>query len=718
MKNLKNLGSLLIFIILCQEICSTATFIDEHRSLLGRNKKESSYHDNAYNDEGKKTVSTGTEVGYHKENDKRAFTIFAIASKIIVGSMMTASLTTEIVATVTNCEGIAGFEDLKTKSATYEAKLTELQSISDNINAEYNKVEQLAEYLNATTLKLETIWTRMEGINNETGKIVSAIDSDVYAEVDEITVALVDAMIANNETVDSFEDVSFNYDTVFDNIQDDLWRVHGFVTMPLSTFATWALQRWWKNKFTTTQSTSVANAATTTKVTKFPVTQAMWIKNLGWVKSILAWRASNPVSFSRMVKVASGLYSLAMVGVEIWNIVKTVQGCEDLRDDISGYIEDIDLAITEANVLLIETNELYDNYTTFYSAVKEQMYTDEFTEFLTSVIEYADSSANQSAALAVHKTTIQYFIDNIQDADWDEVLILQEDLDNGLQQIGVDLLCYESKFNLLNYVTGECQAGSSYSLEELYQNKQEEMKELCIYSDYVTEADIVGIAEVSLTEGSYSTVCSINHLDTYSLICDKKTSGLTLAEIATALGYTEEAITDIHDKCEAGDITDAIKDEICQHKLLYKSHDEVVLLYSTYATAQITTAFHECAYPELNEAVQSSICTMKGQNEPVSKIQSEYPLYDPTEIETYFDSCPSISESIGQLICFCKTYPMFASFLATLKAEHGEEAVTEYYNNSCDSKDTNVKHTSKSRREILGEAIRILAAAKLKRQTQ
>lgn len=130
----------------------------------------------------------------------------------------------------------------------------------------------------------------------------------------------------------------------------------------------------------------------------------------------------------------------------------------------------------------------------FYSAVKEQMYTDEFTEFLTSVIEYADSSANQSATLEVHKTTIQYFIDNIQAADWDEVLTLQEDLDNALQQIGVDLLCYESKFNLLNYVLDECKAGSSYSLEELYQNKEEEMKELCIYSDYVTEADIVGKA--------------------------------------------------------------------------------------------------------------------------------------------------------------------------------------------------------------------------------
>jgi len=717
MKNLKNLGSLLIFIILCQEIYSTATFIDEHRSLLGRNKKESSYNDNAYNDEGKKTVSTGTEVGYHKGNEKR-FTAFAIASKLIVGSMMTASLTTEIVATVTNCEGIVGFEDLKTKSATYEAKLTELQSISDNINAGYNKVEQLAEYLNATTLKLETIWTRMEGINNETGKIVSAIDSDVYAKVDEITVALIDAMVANNETVDSFEDVSFNYDTVFDNIEDDLWRVHGFVTMPLSTLATWALQRWWKNKFSTTQSTSVANGATTTKVTKFPVTQANWIKNVGWIKSILAWRALNPVAFSRMVKVASGFYSLAMIGVEIWNIVKTIEGCKDLRDDIDGYIDDIDLAIIDANELLVETNELYDNYTTFYSAVKEQMYTDEFTEFLTSVIEYADSSANQSDALAVYKTTIQSFIDNIQDADWDEVLTLQEDLDNALQQIGVDLLCYESKFNLLDYVLGECQAGRSYSLGELYQNKQEEMQELCIYSDYVTEADIVGIAEASLTEDSYSTVCSINHLDTYNLICDKKTSGLTLSQIAIDLGYTEEAITEIHDKCEAGDITDAIKDDICQRKLNYKSHDEVVLEYNTYATAQITTAFLECAYPELNEAVQSSICTMKGQNEPVSKIQSEYPLYDPETIEDHFDDCPSISESIGQLICFCKTYPVFASFLATLKAEHGEEEVTEYYNNSCDSKDTNVNHTAKSRREILGEAIRILAAAKLKRQTQ
>lgn len=52
---------------------------------------------------------------------------------------MTASLTTEIVATVTNCEGIPGFGDLKTKSETYAARLTELQSISDNINAGYNK---------------------------------------------------------------------------------------------------------------------------------------------------------------------------------------------------------------------------------------------------------------------------------------------------------------------------------------------------------------------------------------------------------------------------------------------------------------------------------------------------------------------------------------------------------------------------------------------------
>ena len=49
-----------------------------------------------------------------------------------------------------------------------------------------------------------------------------------------------------NQTIADLDDYSFKYDTVFDNLEDDLWRIHGFITMPVTAGLRYLWSKYWQ----------------------------------------------------------------------------------------------------------------------------------------------------------------------------------------------------------------------------------------------------------------------------------------------------------------------------------------------------------------------------------------------------------------------------------------------------------------------------------------
>ena len=65
-------------------------------------------------------------------------------------------------------------------------------------------------------------------------------------------------------------------------------------------------------------------------------------------------------------------------------------------------------------------------------------------------------------------------------------------MNEALGSLGVTFLCYEAKYNTLNYVVNSCQEGSSKSLDELTEDKLTSTNALCESDGYLKKSDIVG----------------------------------------------------------------------------------------------------------------------------------------------------------------------------------------------------------------------------------
>jgi len=601
------------------------------------------------------------------------------AAALLAGGLMLSANTVEIIATVTECCGLAGFADICDLKDEYERKIQEFDAFSKIVSHDWLITENLGNTIEDTYWRLKNIFNKMEAVDSASDRIVFAIDRELYYQAENLTVAISEEIVKLNITVYTFDDITAEYNTALDNFGDDIWRLKGFVTMPTMLIVKPMLIRWYSKQL------ALFNAGSTTQnsyVTSY-FKGLNHIKSNTFVASVSRYVGANPRFFSAIKAGAI----LAFAALDALNIKATIDHCNDLRDDVQVYVDEIDVAKVAITATHNEILAVHGNYTEYYAELKANMETDGFNEFLTTLIGIGESSTNITGELKEPVEQLQKFLNNIQNADQSATLALIKELDSALIKFGYSFLCIEVKYETLDYLVDSCKSGTSQTLLELYDLKENSIKEKCATSEFLTQTDAVAMASLLLTDTSHTTECVFNDPDLLKLICARKAQ-YTAAQIASDLGYSESSVKTVYDDCDLLTPGDNIKSDICTYKLSPYSLEYILDLYKGYVVADVTAAFHECPHPSLTPLQVTALCTAKESGMSLHDIQTNvFSLYQHGDIEHAYNNCP-LPSLVKSYICLCRSFahlPFCVTLTAGYETSYGREVVESV---DCAKKDT------------------------------
>ena len=140
------------------------------------------------------------------------------------------------------------------------------------------------------------------------------------------------------------------------------------------------------------------------------------------------------------------------------------------------------------------------------------------------VISLGENSENETEADELTNATknIQYYIDNIADADYLETNSLNGILISAFLSINYSLDCVRAKLSIIASVFQDCLAGNG-DMESIYADakKLEKLKveDDCITNGYFTYEDIVNVTAEAMILYNASTVCIRNNVFKQLLVC-------------------------------------------------------------------------------------------------------------------------------------------------------------------------------------------------------
>ena len=317
----------------------------------------------------------------------------------------------------------------------------------------------------------------------------------------------------------------------------------------------------------------------------------------------------------------------------------------------------------------------------------------DFIALITSVISLGDNSENETEADTITNATkkIQYYIDNIADADYLETDTLNGILISALLSINYSLDCLYGKLNIIAFVFQDCLAGNG-DMESIYADakelEKEKVEDECITNGYFTYEDIVNVTAEAMIFYNSSTVCIRNNPLKRLLVCGDWYDDIDNATIASTHNITEDDVNYFIALCEPADITDSIAEAVCSKKANDETAAKVSAAYLKYDTTQILAAYDEC---NLTNPQQQNVCNMKNDRYSYDNVITKYNLYRADHVGGIYNNCAlavEITPADGSTACNYQTLGVafdgpFAHFWDGLISTYGKEAIEAYLANNC-----------------------------------
>ena len=321
------------------------------------------------------------------------------------------------------------------------------------------------------------------------------------------------------------------------------------------------------------------------------------------------------------------------------------------------------------------------------------MTSDDFIALITSVISLGDNSENETEADTITNATkkIQYYIDNIADADYLETDTLNGILISALLSINYSLDCLYGKLNIIASVFQDCLAGNG-DMESIYADakdlEKKKVEDECITNGYFTYEDIVNVTAEAMMLYNVSTVCIRNNLLKKLLVCGDWYDDVVNTTIASNHNITEDDVNYFIALCEPADITDNIAESLCSKKANDETGAEVSATYFKYNTIQILAAYDEC---NLTTSQQENVCNMKNDGYGYDDVVTRYSLYRADHVGGIYNNCAlavEITPADGTTMCNYQTYNFafngtFANLWEPLISKYGMVAIEAYLENNC-----------------------------------
>ena len=309
------------------------------------------------------------------------------------------------------------------------------------------------------------------------------------------------------------------------------------------------------------------------------------------------------------------------------------------------------------------------------------------------MISLGDNSENETEADTITNATknIQYYIDNIADADYLETDTLNGILISALLSINYSLDCLYGKLNIIATVFQDCLAGNG-DMESIYADAKElekkKVEDECITNGYFTYEDIVNVTAEAMILYNASTICIRNNPLKLLLVCGDWYDDVDNTTIASTHNITEDDVNYFIALCEPADITDNIAESICSKKADDETGDEVSATYFKFNTTQILAAYDEC---NLTTSQQENVCNMKNDGYSYVNLITKYSLYRADHVGGIYNNCAlavEITPADGTTMCNYQTYGFafdgpFASLWEPLIAKYGMDTVEAYLANNC-----------------------------------
>ena len=316
----------------------------------------------------------------------------------------------------------------------------------------------------------------------------------------------------------------------------------------------------------------------------------------------------------------------------------------------------------------------------------------DFIALITEVISLGDNSENETEADTITNATknIQYYIDNIADADYLETDTLNGILISALLSINYSLDCLYGKLNIIAAVFQDCLAGNG-DMESIYADAKElekkKVEDECITNGYFTYEDIVNVTAEAMILYNASTICIRNNPLKQLLVCGDWYDDVDNATIASTHNITEDDVNYFIALCEPADITDNIAESICSKKANDETGEEVSATYFKFNTTQILEAYDEC---NLTTSQQENVCNMKNDGYSYDDVITKYILYRADHVRGVYNNCAlavEITPADATTMCNYQTFGFdfetYAALWDPLIAKYGMEAIEEHLANEC-----------------------------------
>ena len=288
---------------------------------------------------------------------------------------------------------------------------------------------------------------------------------------------------------------------------------------------------------------------------------------------------------------------------------------------------------------------------------------------------------------------IQYYIDNIADADYLETDTLNGLLISALLSINHSLDCLRGKLSVIAALIQDCLAGNG-DMESIYADakalEKKKVNDECITNGYFTYEDIVNVTAEAMILNNASTVCFRNNPLKQLLVCGDWYDNVDNATMAITHNITMDDANYFITSCKPADITGTIAAQVCSKKEDEKTSDEVSATYFKFNTVQILAAYDEC---NLTTTQQENVCNMKNDGFSYDDVITKYSLYRADHVGGVYNNCVLVAEVTpldGQTMCNYKLLdlafdpPDDVSFVwKPFIAKYGVATIEAYLGNNC-----------------------------------
>ena len=321
----------------------------------------------------------------------------------------------------------------------------------------------------------------------------------------------------------------------------------------------------------------------------------------------------------------------------------------------------------------------------------------QFIALITEVISLGENSENETEADEITKATknIQYYIDNIKNADYKKTHDLNSLLIKAFLSINYSLDCLRAKLSIIASVFQDCLAGTGHMASIYIKAKaleKSKIKKECITNGYFTYKDIVNVTAEAMKLYNASTVCIRNNKKILKLVCGDWYSNIKKNISANNYNITTEDVEYFIPLCEPGNVRGAVARVICSTKAEKVSSTNVTKIYHKFNTTQVLDVYNKC---NLTSSQEGKICDMKNDGYTSEQVIREFRLYPRDKVEAFYNSCTKAVNVVpgdGATICQYKEYGItftghsMSRFWNTLMKKYGQKTIEAYMKKNCAKK--------------------------------